>query len=216
MTNTDRSDPQRLLEAIQADESKRLSGKLRLFFGMSAGVGKTYAMLTAAQELLAAGADVVVGVVETHGREETQALLEGLPVIPKRQVDYKGATLEEFDLDAVLERRPAVVLVDELAHTNAPGSRHPKRYQDVLELLEHGIDVFSTLNIQHVDSLNDVVRRITSIAVRETVPDSIIQQAHEITLIDITPAQLLQRLREGKVYLGDRLKAAADNFFKVR
>ena len=214
MTNTDRSDPQRLLEAIQADESKRLSGKLRLFFGMSAGVGKTYAMLTAAQELLAAGADVVVGVVETHGREETQALLEGLPVIPKRQVDYKGATLEEFDLDAVLERRPAVVLVDELAHTNAPGSRHPKRYQDVLELLEHGIDVFSTLNIQHVDSLNDVVRRITSIAVRETVPDSIIQQAHEITLIDITPAQLLQRLREGKVYLGDRLKAAADNFFK--
>ena len=214
MTNDDRPDPERLLQALKNDEAKKHVGKLRLFFGMSAGVGKTYAMLTAAQELRAAGVDVIVGVVETHGRSETEALLHGLAVIPKKAIDYKGTQLSEFDLDAVIARKPAYVLVDELAHSNAPGSRHPKRYQDVLELLDQGINVFSTLNIQHLDSLNDVVRRITGVTVRETVPDSLLQRADEISLIDISPDQLLMRLREGKVYLGDRKLAAAENFFK--
>ena len=214
MTEHDRPDPQRLLTALQNDEARERAGKLRLFFGMSAGVGKTYAMLKAAQELHVNGADVVVGVVETHSRAETQALLNGLAVIPRRILDYKGTQLEELDIDAIIARKPAFVLVDELAHSNVPGSRHHKRYQDVLELLEHGINVYSTLNVQHLDSLNDVVRRITGVTVRETVPDSVVRRADEITLIDISPAELLKRLREGKVYLGDRKQAAADNFFK--
>ncbi len=214
MSTPDRPDPQRLLQALKRDEARNSKGRLRLFFGMSAGVGKTFAMLKAAQELRASGVSVVVGVVETHGRAETQVLMDGLPVIPRRVIDYKGTRLEELDLDAILERKPACVLIDELAHSNAPGSRHPKRYQDVLEILDHGINVYSTLNVQHLDSLNDVVRRITGVAVRETVPDSVVRRADEITLIDISPTELLKRLREGKVYLGDRKQAAADNFFK--
>ncbi len=214
MTNSDRPDPQRLLQALKSDEAKARSGKLRLFFGMSAGVGKTYAMLKTAQELLGGGVDIVVGIVETHGRAETQALLEGLTVIPRRVIEYKGTHLEELDLDAIIARKPALVLIDELAHSNAPGSRHPKRYHDVQELLDQGINVYSTLNVQHLESLNDVVRRITGVTVRETVPDSIIRMADEISLIDISPTELLKRLHEGKVYLGDRKQAAAENFFK--
>ncbi len=214
MSIPDRPDPQRLLQALKRDAARESKGKLRLFFGMSAGVGKTFAMLKAAQELRAAEIDIVVGIVETHGRSETQILLDDLTAIPRRVIEYKGTRLEELDLDAIIKRKPAFILIDELAHSNAPGSRHPKRYQDVLELLDQGINVYSTLNVQHLESMNDVVRRITGVTVRETVPDSVMKRADEITLIDISPGELLKRLRDGKVYLGDRKQAAADNFFK--
>ena len=181
---------------------------------MRPGVGKTYAMLSAARQELREKVDVVVGVVETHGRVETEALLEGLPVIPRRVTDYKNIQLTEMDLEGILARRPKLVLVDELAHTNVPGSRHPKRYQDVIELLDAGLNVFSTLNVQHIESRADAVRQITGAPVNETVPDSILELADEIELIDLTPEALLERLREGKVYLGDRAQAAAQNFFK--
>ena len=181
---------------------------------MCPGVGKTYAMLLAAQEKRAQGVEVVAGIVETHGRKETVALLEGVPVLPRTQVPYRGAMLEEMDLDAILVWHPQLVLVDELAHTNAPGSRHPKRYQDVLELLDAGINVYTTLNVQHVESRKDTVAQITGITVRETVPDSILDRACDISLIDLTPTQIRRRLDEGKVYLGDRAAAAADNFFR--
>ena len=177
-----RPDPDRLLQQVQEKERRASRGRLTLFFGAAPGVGKTYAMLEAARAEAAQGREVLAGVVETHGRAETGALLAGLPVLPRRDVEYRDIRLAEFDLDAALARRPQLLLVDELAHTNAPGTRHPKRWQDVEELLDAGIDVFTTLNVQHVESLNDVVARITGVAVRETVPDSMIEQAHEVRL----------------------------------
>jgi two-component system sensor histidine kinase KdpD len=215
MTEDRRPDPDALLAALQKQETAAQRGKLKIFFGMAAGVGKTYAMLEAAQQALTDGKDVVVGYVETHGRRETEALLEGLPLIPRRQVEYRGVILEEMDLDAILARRPQVAVVDELAHSNAPGSRHLKRYQDVQELLDAGIDVFTTVNVQHLASRADTVRQITGITVRESVPDSIFETANEVELVDLDPEALLGRLAEGKVYIGgDRAELAARNFFR--
>ena len=199
-------------EALLAAAKQEGRGRLKIFLGAAPGVGKTYEMLHAAQARRRDGIDVVVGVVEPHGRRETEALLEGLEVIPRRQVDYKGHLLAEMDLDAILKRRPQLVLVDELAHTNAPGSRHPKRYLDVEEIIAAGIDVFTTLNIQHVESLNDVVARITRIRVRETVPDSILDQADDIEVIDLSPEDLIKRLREGKVYVPQQAERAIRHY----
>ena len=189
------------------------AGKLKIFLGAAPGVGKTYEMLQEARARLKDGKDVVVGVVETHGREETEALLEGLEVIPRQRLQYKGRSLPEMDLDALLARRPQLALVDELAHTNVAGSRHPKRYLDVEELLGNGIDVYTTLNIQHIESLNDVVAQITRVRVRETVPDSILDRADAIELVDITPDDLIQRLKEGKVYVPKQAERALEHFF---
>lgn len=214
MNDVTRPDPDALLASIQTDAKAARRGRLNVFFGMCPGVGKTYAMLQAARQIAAAGAEVVIGVVETHGREETAALLAGLPIAPRVKLEYRGTTLEEMDLDALVLWHPKLVLVDELAHTNAPGSRHPKRYQDVLELLEAGIDVFTTVNVQHLESRAETVRQITGVAVRETVPDSILDAADEIILVDLTPAQLSARLAEGRVYLGERAALAADHFFR--
>jgi len=215
MTNDNRPDPDALLAAITKEEARHRRGHLKIFFGMAAGVGKTYAMLQGTAERLAEGIDVVIGYVETHGRAETEALLVGLPIVPRGKLEYRGTQFEEMDLDAILTRRPQLVLVDELAHTNVPGARHPKRYQDVLELLDAGIDVYTTLNVQHLESRADTVRQITGITVRETVPDSILEMADEIELIDLAPEELQKRLAEGKVYLGDRAEAAARNFFRT-
>jgi two-component system sensor histidine kinase KdpD len=210
----ERPDPDALLRRLQERERLERRAQLKIFFGAVAGVGKTYAMLAEAHELRRAGADVVVGLVETHGRPETQALLEGLEVLPRREVEYRGVRLTEFDLDAALGRRPGLVLVDELAHTNAPGGRHARRWQDVEELLTAGVDVATTLNVQHVESLNDVVERLTGVFVRETVPDSILDRADVIELVDLPPDDLLQRLREGKVYVPERAERALQNFFQ--
>ena len=200
-------------EALLDSAGREGQGRLKIFLGAAPGVGKTYEMLMAGRARAADGVDVVIGVVETHGRAETAALAEGLETIPRAVVDYRGHVLEEMDLDAILARRPALVLVDELAHTNAEGSRHPKRYLDVEELLARGIDVYTTLNIQHVESLNDVVAQITRIRVRETVPDSIIDRADDIEIIDITPGDLIKRLHEGKVYLPKTARRAIENYF---
>ncbi|WP_375466263.1 DUF4118 domain-containing protein [uncultured Methylobacterium sp.] len=211
-----RPSPDALLDAARREDDGREGhgrGHLKIFLGAAPGVGKTYEMLTVARGKRKAGLDVVVGVVETHGRAETEALVDGLEVVPRRFVDYKGTSLGEMDLDAVLARRPALVLVDELAHTNAPGSRHPKRYQDVEELLEAGIDVDTTLNIQHVESLNDVVAQITRIRVRETVPDGILDRADDIEVIDLNPDDLIQRLKDGKVYLPRHAARALQHYF---
>ena len=215
MDEQERPNPDALLAKIQREESASARGKLRVFLGMCPGVGKTYAMLGAARERKAEGIHVVVGLVETHGRVETEALLAGLQIIPRKSLEYRGVTLSELDLDAGLALKPQLALVDELAHTNAPGSRHPKRFQDVVELLNAGIDVYSTLNVQHVESRTDLVHQITGVAVQETVPDSIVDLADEIELVDLTPEQLLERLRDGKVYLGDRAARAADHFFRL-
>jgi len=201
-------------EALLQQAAKESRGRLKIFLGAAPGVGKTYEMLTTAQAKRREGLDVVVGVVETHGRKETEALLDGLEVMSRRLVEYKGHHLREMDIDAILERRPRLALVDELAHSNAPGSRHPKRYLDVEELLDAGIDVYATLNIQHVESLNDVVAKITGVRVRETVPDSIIDRADEVEVVDLTPEDLAQRLREGKVYLPQQAERAMGNYFK--
>src|SRR5690348_9895869 len=195
-------------EALLAAAKQEGRGRLKIFLGAAPGVGKTYEMLLSAQANRRDGVDVVVGVVETHGRRETEALLEGLEIILRQRIEYKGHLLAEMDLDAILKRRPQLVLVDELAHTNAPGSRHPKRYLDVEEIIAAGIDVFTTLNIQHVESLNDVVAKITRIRVRETVPDNILDQADEIELVDLTPGDLIQRLHEGKVYVPHQAERA--------
>ena len=210
----DRPDPDALLAHMQAQERKAARGKLRIYFGASAGVGKTYAMLSAARKLQAAGQQVLVGVIETHGRSETSALVEGLDVLPLKQIPYRGKTLAEFDIDTALERRPPLILIDELAHSNAPGSRHPKRWQDVEELLEAGIDVFSTVNVQHLESLNDVVGGITGIRVNETVPDTVFDAADEVVLVDIPADELLSRLKGGKVYQAQQAERAAKNFFR--
>ncbi len=214
MSEAARPNPDTLLASIQAEEARARRGRLKIFFGMCPGVGKTYAMLQAARQKQLENVEVVVGIVETHGRAETLALIEGLPIVPRLQLPHRGAMLEELDLDAILLWHPRLVLVDELAHTNAPGSRHPKRYQDVLELLDAGIDVWTTLNVQHVESRTDTVRQITGVVVRETVPDSMLDVADEIVLLDLTPEQLRQRMSEGKVYLGDRAVTAAENFFR--
>ena len=211
-----RPDPDALLASLRRDEARARRGRLKVFFGMCPGVGKTYAMLRAAQQELRDGTDLVVGLVETHGRSETEALLTGLPLIPRKKISHRGTELSELDLEALLARqpRPKLVLVDEFAHTNAPGSRHPKRYQDVIELLDAGLDVFTTLNVQHLESRADAVRQITGATVHETVPDSVFELADQIELIDLPPESLLERLREGKVYLRDRAAAAAEGFFK--
>ncbi|MBX7146432.1 MAG: sensor histidine kinase KdpD [Alphaproteobacteria bacterium] len=209
LDNTKRPSPEALLE--KAEEEHR--GRLKVFLGAAPGVGKTYEMLEVARVKKQQGIDVVIGIVETHGRRETQSLLQGLEIIPRKQVHYKNRVLEEMDLDAILIRKPALVLVDELAHTNAPTSRHPKRYMDVEEILAAGIDVYTTLNIQHLESLNDVVAQITSIRVRETLPDSVIDRADEIELIDLTSKDLIQRLKEGKVYVADQAQRALKNYF---
>src|SRR5712675_721107 len=206
-----RPSPEALLEAARREEGRL--GKLRVFVGAAPGVGKTYEMLQSARARRHDGYDVVVGVVETHGRKETEALLEGLETIPRQRVEYRGQLLEEMDLDAVIARHPHIVLVDELAHTNAPGSRHPKRYLDVEELLSHGIDVYSTVNIQHIESLNDVVAQITHVRVRETVPDSVFDRADAIELVDITPDDLIERLKEGKVYVPRQAERALEHYF---
>ncbi|HUJ09814.1 MAG TPA: sensor histidine kinase KdpD [Verrucomicrobiae bacterium] len=214
MSEPARPNPDLLLATIQRDERAAKRGQLKVFFGMCPGVGKTYAMLAAAQTRRREGTNMVVGVVETHGRAETEALLKGLEVIPRKAIEYRGVLLQEMDIDAILARRPQLVLVDELAHTNAPGSRHRKRYQDVLELLDAGLDVYSTLNVQHLESRMDVVRQITGITVRETVPDSVLDQADEIEIVDLSPDQLRKRLAEGKVYWGERAATASENFFR--
>jgi two-component system sensor histidine kinase KdpD len=210
----DRPDPDELLARVQRDDARGRRGRLMIFFGAAAGVGKTFAMLRAASALRAAGEDVVVGLVETHGREETRALLEGLEILPPREVPHRGATLREFDLDGALLRHPALVLVDELAHTNAPGSRHARRWQDVEELLDAGVDVYTTLNVQHLESVSDVVGSITGIRVFETVPDTFFEQADEVELVDLPPDELLERLRDGKVYLPEAAERAMANFFR--
>jgi two-component system sensor histidine kinase KdpD len=206
-----RPSPEALLEAARREE-KRI-GELRIFVGAAPGVGKTYEMLQQARARKKDGYDIVVGIVEAHGRRETEALLEGLEVIPRRHIEYKGQWLEEMDLDAIIARRPQIVLVDELAHTNVEGSRHPKRYLDVEELMSHGIDVYTTVNIQHIESLNDVIAQITHVRVRETVPDAVFDRADAVELVDLTPDDLIQRLKEGKVYVPKQAERALEHFF---
>lgn len=214
MSFNDRPNPDEILEAIKLEEAQRNKGRLKIFLGMAAGVGKTYSMLEEAQVLRKEQVDVVVGNVEAHGRAETEILLRNLPRIPQKSVFYKDKEFKELDVEAIIRLKPSIVLVDELAHTNIPGSKHAKRWQDVLEILDQGIDVHTTLNVQHIDSLNDIVWGITEIVVRETVPDLIIEQAHSIQLIDLTPDELLQRLKEGKVYLEEQSKIASLHFFQ--
>ncbi len=214
MAGMERPDPDELLDKLQRDEAREQRGRLKIFFGACAGVGKTFAMLQAARKLREEGADVVVGVLETHGREETARLLEGLEVLPHKSVEYRARVLHEFDLDGMLARAPAVALVDELAHANVPGARHLKRWQDVQELLAAGIDVFTTLNVQHLERLNDVVGQITGIRVWETIPDRIFDLADEVKLVDLPPDELLERMREGKVYLPAQAERAVRNFFR--
>ena len=210
----DRPDPDQLLARVQREERRETRGKLRIFFGACAGVGKTYAMLLAAREQRDEGVDVVVGLVETHGRKETAALLEGLEILPRQSIPYRGVELQELDLDAALARKPRLIVVDELAHTNAPGARHAKRWQDIEELLDAGIDVYSAMNVQHLESLNDVVGKITGIRVWETVPDHVFDDAHEVELVDLPPDELIERLHEGKVYMPEAAAGALQNFFR--
>src|ERR1700742_679170 len=200
-------------EALLKQAGREGRGRLKVFLGAAPGVGKTYEMLSQGRARKLDGVDAVIGVVETHGRIETETLTKGFETVPKKRSMYKGRVLAEMDIDAILQRKPALALVDELAHTNADGSRHPKRYQDVEELLAAGIDVYTTVNIQHIESLNDVVARITRIRVRETVPDSIVDRADAIEVIDLTPDDLLQRLREGKVYLPKTASRALGHYF---
>ena len=214
MVEQERPDPQELLNRLQEEEAEQARGRLKIFFGAAAGVGKTYEMLLAARKLMLDGVDVVAGYVVTHGRKETVALVEGLEVLPPKTIPYKGTVLEEFDLDAALRRKPSVILVDELAHSNAEGMRHEKRWQDVEELLEAGISVYTAMNVQHLESANDVVAQITGISVRETVPDSVFDKAYEVVLVDLTPDELIQRLNEGKVYVQEQSQFALNNFFR--
>ncbi|MBF0097585.1 MAG: DUF4118 domain-containing protein [Magnetococcales bacterium] len=213
-TTLARPNPDALLARLEAETERQQRGKLKIFFGACPGVGKTFAMLTAARSLHAQGVSLLAGVVETHGRRETAELLQQLPLLPRLQITYKGHQLEEFDLDAALLHKPQLILIDELAHSNAPGSRHPKRWQDIIELLAAGIDVYTTVNVQHIESLNDVVGKITGIRVMERVPDHVIDQADEMVLVDLPPEELLQRLREGKVYIPRQAERAMDHFFR--
>jgi two-component system sensor histidine kinase KdpD len=209
----ERPDPDTLLARVQKEELQKKRGKLKIFLGYIAGVGKTYEMLKSAHLKKNEGIDVRIGYVEHHGRRETEELMEGLPIIPMQQIEYRGVKLPEMDLDAILAAHPHLVLVDELAHTNAPGTRHPKRYQDVEELLAAGIDVYTTLNVQHIESLNDVVAQITGVIMQEKIPDRVIDEASEIEIVDLAPPELLQRLREGKVYVPDMAARAIEQFF---
>ncbi len=210
----DRPDPDELLASLKLNEEKSKKGKLKIFFGMCAGVGKTYTMLQTAQAEKVKGCDIIVGYVETHKRKETADLVKGFEVIPRINIHYKSTSVEEMDLDAIIARKPQLVLVDELAHTNAPGSRHAKRYQDVLEILDNGINVYTTVNVQHLESRSDTVAQITGVIVRETIPDEIFENADDIEVIDLTPDELLQRLSEGKVYTPERSKEARESFFR--
>ncbi len=214
MNEEKRPDPDALLARVEAEDRQKARGKLKIFLGYAAGVGKTYAMLEAAHSRKAEGVDVVVAVVDTHGRVETEALLPRLEVLPRKQVEYRGVKLAEMDLDAVLSRKPQLALVDEHAHTNIPGSRHAKRWQDIDELLNAGIDVYTTLNIQHLDSFRDIIGQITGVIQRETVPDRVLDEAAEIEVVDLPPEELLQRLREGKVYIPEQAARAVENFFE--
>ncbi|MHB8092303.1 MAG: DUF4118 domain-containing protein [Syntrophales bacterium] len=211
---TKRPDPDELLGRAVSEETRKRHGKLKIFFGAAPGVGKTYAMLGATQKRRAEGVDIVVGVVETHGRKETETLLDGLEILPRRIQPHRGRDILEFDIDAALARSPSLIVIDELAHTNAPDSRHNKRWQDVQELLGAGISVYTTVNVQHLESLNDIIRQITGVIVRETIPDSFLGRADEIELIDLPPADLLQRLKEGKVYIPEQAERATENFFR--
>ncbi len=211
--NENKPERDEVLDRVKAGKEKPQRGKLKIFLGYCAGVGKTYAMLEAASEIKN-DVDLVAGFVETHGRKETEALLEGLVIIPRRQVEYRGITIPEMDLDTILARHPVLALVDEMAHTNAAGSRHVKRFQDIQELLNAGIDVYTTLNVQHLESLRDLVAQITTVWMRETVPDSVIDEASEIELVDLPPDELLKRLKEGKVYLAEQAALATDQFFR--
>jgi len=210
----DRPNPDELLAALTREDEKSKRGKLKIFFGMCAGVGKTYTMLQAAHDEKKKGNDIVIGYVETHKRKETEALVSGFEIIPRKAIEYKSTSVEEMDLDAIIARNPQIVLVDELAHTNASGSRHNKRYQDVQELLENGINVFTTLNVQHLESRTDTVAQITGVIIRETLPDFVFENSDDIELVDITPDELLQRLSDGKVYTPERSKEAVNNFFR--
>src|SRR3981081_86064 len=209
-----RPDPDLLLAKVKRQEAEARRGSRRIYCGSSAGVGKTYAMLVAGRKLKAEGRDVVIGVVETHGRSETAALLVDLEILPPKPMTYRGKDLGEFDLDAALLRHPSLILVDELAHSNVQGARHPKRWQDVEELLAAGIDVFTTLNVQHLESLNDVVGGITNVRVWETVTDTVFDDADEVVLVDIPADELLERLKAGKVYVPHQAERAANNFFR--
>src|SRR5580698_7508011 len=219
MAEIERRDPDQLLADVQREEARARRGRLHIFFGASAGVGKTFSMLEAARAAKAGGADIVVGYVEPHGRVETERLLEGLETLPFLEVRYKGITRREFDLDAALRRSPAIILVDELAHSNIaegePKPRHSKRWQDVEELLDAGINVWTTLNVQHLESLNDVVAGITGVRQQETLPDRIFDEASEVELIDLTPDDLLARLKSGKVYIADQVGTATERFFRT-
>ena len=210
----DRPNPDQLLAQLQSTERSAHRGRLKIFFGANAGVGKTYAMLSHAQRQQTEGTHVLVGLVETHGRTETAELLKNLTILPRAQIIWRDRTLQEFDLDAALAHAPQLILVDELAHSNVPGSRHARRWQDVEELLAAGIDVYTTINVQHLESLNDVVGSLTGVRVRETVPDHVFDAADEVTLVDLPPDELLQRLQEGKVYLADAANRAREHFFK--
>lgn len=209
MTEEHRSD----LEAVTAGQSER--GHHRVFLGMAAGVGKTYRMLLEGHAEQEAGRDVAIGLVETHGRAETAALAEGLPIVPRRRVMYRDTRLEEMDLPGILIRAPELCLIDEIAHTNAPGVEHRKRYEDVEDVLDAGVDVLSTLNVQHLESLNDQIAELTGIRVRETIPDAVLARADQIVMIDLPPEVLLDRLRAGKVYPAERIESALNNFFRV-
>ncbi len=208
-------DPENLLAPMRQQNTRAAArGKLKVFFGSAPGVGKTYAMLEEARARAAEGLDVVVGYAEPHARIETEALLLGMELLQYRFVEYNGARLKELDLDAALRRKPAILLVDELAHTNPPGMRHAKRWQDVVELLDAGVNVYTTLNVQHLESINDVVQRITGVAVRETLPDKVLEEADEVELIDTSPDELLERLTEGKIYNPEVARRATRHFFK--
>ncbi|MFZ1613627.1 MAG: sensor histidine kinase KdpD, partial [Holophaga sp.] len=209
-----RPDPDELLRKVQDEETRRTRAKLKIFFGMAPGVGKTFAMLQDAQDRLDEGLDVVIGVVETHGRAETQALTAGLSTLPTRTLPYRGMELQEFDLQGAIQRKPRLILMDELAHTNVQGSIHGKRWQDVWDLLDAGIDVYTTVNVQHIESLKDVVAQITGVIVRESIPDTILQRADELELVDLPPEELIQRLKEGKVYVPDQARHAIERFFR--
>ena len=200
-------------DALLAETQRSERGRLKIFLGAAPGVGKTFEMLSQARRKQIQGVDVVIGIVETHGRAETQGLVQGLPQVPRRQLQHRSRDLEEMDLDAALKRHPQLILVDELAHSNVPGSRHAKRHQDVQELLDAGIDVYTTLNVQHLESYNDLVMRITGVEVRETVPDSVLDMATDIELIDLPPDELIERLHQGKVYVPEQALRALDNFF---
>ena len=210
----DRPDPDALLGRVRAEEARERRGTLKIFFGYAAGVGKTYAMLEAAQRAVKGGREVVVGYVEPHGRAATEALLAGLEALPTRSMVHRGVTLREFDVDAALARKPSLILVDEPAHSNADGSRHAKRRQDVEDLLEAGLHVWTTLNVQHIESLNDVIGRITGVNVRETVPDQTFDRADDLELVDLTPEELIERLKGGKVYVPDQAEQALGRFFQ--